>query len=47
MVTGSTDGIGKSYAKELAKKGMNILLVARNMEKLQKVAEEISKFKRT
>ncbi|XP_063600113.1 hydroxysteroid dehydrogenase-like protein 1 [Penaeus indicus] len=41
VVTGSTDGIGKSYAKELAKKGMNIVLVARNMEKLQKVAEEI------
>ncbi|XP_042855475.1 inactive hydroxysteroid dehydrogenase-like protein 1 [Penaeus japonicus] len=41
VVTGSTDGIGKSYAKELAKKGMNILLVSRNMEKLQRVAGEI------
>ncbi|ROT81443.1 hypothetical protein C7M84_025396 [Penaeus vannamei] len=41
VVTGSTDGIGKSYAKELAKKGMNILLVSRNMEKLQRVAKEI------
>ncbi|XP_042859279.1 inactive hydroxysteroid dehydrogenase-like protein 1 [Penaeus japonicus] len=41
VVTGSTDGIGESYAKELAKKGMNILLVSRNMEKLQRVAREI------
>lgn len=41
VVTGSTDGIGKSYAKELAKKGMNIVLISRNLEKLQKVAGEI------
>merc|ERR1739838_746783 len=41
VVTGSTDGIGKSYAKELAKSGMNILLISRTKEKLERVAKEI------
>ncbi|XP_063587693.1 hydroxysteroid dehydrogenase-like protein 1 [Penaeus indicus] len=43
IVTGSSDGIGKGYAYELAKKGMNLLLISRTMEKLQKVKEEIDK----
>ncbi len=34
VVTGSTDGLGKSYAKELARRGLNVVLVARNEEKL-------------
>ncbi|XP_037780763.1 inactive hydroxysteroid dehydrogenase-like protein 1 [Penaeus monodon] len=42
VVTGSTDGIGKGYAKELAKNGMNIVLVSRSLGKLEKVAEEIA-----
>ncbi len=29
LVTGSTDGIGKAYAKALAKKGLNVVLVSR------------------
>lgn len=41
LITGSTDGIGKAYAFELAKKGINIVLVSRNEEKLKKTAEEI------
>lgn len=41
VITGSTDGIGKSYAKELAKRGMNILLISRTKEKLERVAKEI------
>lgn len=41
VVTGSTDGIGKEYACELARNGMNIVLVSRTMEKLEKVALEI------
>ncbi|XP_042886005.1 inactive hydroxysteroid dehydrogenase-like protein 1 [Penaeus japonicus] len=41
VVTGSTDGIGKGYARELAKNGMNIILVSRSSGKLEKVAEEI------
>ncbi|ROT69377.1 hypothetical protein C7M84_012431 [Penaeus vannamei] len=43
VVTGSSDGIGKGYAYELAKKGMNLLLISRTMEKLQKIKEEIEK----
>lgn len=45
VVTGASDGIGRSYAKELAKSGMNIFLISRNIDKLKKVADEIeSKF---
>lgn len=43
VVTGCTDGIGKEYAKELAKRGMNIVMVSRTLEKLQKVSSEIGK----
>lgn len=41
LVTGSTDGIGKAFAFELAKKGLNLVLVGRNPEKLSNVASEI------
>lgn len=43
VVTGASDGIGKSYAKELAKRGFNIVLISRTQSKLQAVADEISK----
>ncbi|XP_051885365.1 very-long-chain 3-oxoacyl-CoA reductase-A [Pristis pectinata] len=42
VVTGATDGIGKAYAKELAKRGMSIVLISRNEEKLREVAKEIN-----
>ncbi|KAM5248910.1 very-long-chain 3-oxoacyl-CoA reductase [Ctenodactylus gundi] len=46
VVTGSTDGIGKSYAEELAKRGMKIVLVSRSQDKLNQVSSEIrEKFK--
>ncbi|XP_032894780.1 very-long-chain 3-oxoacyl-CoA reductase [Amblyraja radiata] len=41
VVTGATDGIGKAYAKELAKRGMSIVLISRTEEKLNEVAKEI------
>mmetsp|Transcript_49383 Transcript_49383/g.84891 ORF Transcript_49383/g.84891 Transcript_49383/m.84891 type:complete len:346 (-) Transcript_49383:85-1122(-) len=41
VVTGATDGIGKAYAKEMAERGLNVLLISRNMSKLQKVKLEI------
>ncbi|CAG9859567.1 unnamed protein product [Phyllotreta striolata] len=41
LITGSTDGIGKAYACELAKRGINVVLVSRNEERLKKTAEEI------
>ncbi|XP_077985884.1 very-long-chain 3-oxoacyl-CoA reductase-B-like [Glandiceps talaboti] len=40
-VTGSTDGIGKAYAEELAKRGLNIVLLSRSRDKLENVAKEI------
>nr|XP_043606065.1 very-long-chain 3-oxoacyl-CoA reductase 1-like [Erigeron canadensis] len=48
LVTGSTDGIGKAFAFELAKKGLNLILVGRNPKKLEDVTNEIqSKFSKT
>lgn len=41
VVTGATDGIGKEYARELARLGINIILISRNLEKLTRVAQEI------
>jgi len=41
LITGSTDGIGKLAAIQLAKKGYNIYLHGRNEGKLNKVIEEL------
>ena len=41
VITVSTDGIGKEYAKELAKHGLNIVLISRTESKLIAVAKEI------
>ena len=35
------DGIGKAYTHELAKSGLNIVLMARNQEKLDECAKEL------
>lgn len=41
LVTGSTDGIGKAIAIELANKGFNVILHGRNCDKLTSVENEI------
>lgn len=41
VVTGATDGIGRAFADNFAEKGMNVVLVSRNQEKLETVAKEI------
>ncbi|XP_040612077.1 testosterone 17-beta-dehydrogenase 3 isoform X1 [Mesocricetus auratus] len=41
VITGAGDGIGKAYSFELAKHGLNVVLISRTLEKLQAVAEEI------
>lgn len=41
MVTGSTDGIGKAYAKELAERGVSLILISRTLERLEKTKNEI------
>jgi 17beta-estradiol 17-dehydrogenase / very-long-chain 3-oxoacyl-CoA reductase len=43
VVTGASDGIGKEYAIELARRGSNVCLVGRSKEKLVAVEEEIKK----
>ncbi|GFQ81705.1 inactive hydroxysteroid dehydrogenase-like protein 1 [Trichonephila clavata] len=43
VVTGGTDGIGKEYARALARHGLNIIIISRNKEKLEKTAQEIEK----
>jgi len=42
VVTGATDGIGYAYACELAKKGINIVLISRTQSKLDTSSEAIS-----
>ncbi|RFU26368.1 hypothetical protein B7463_g9962, partial [Scytalidium lignicola] len=41
LVTGASDGIGKEFAIQLAKKGFNLVLVSRTESKLQTLKEEI------
>lgn len=41
VVTGASDGIGKEFAIQLAKKGLNVVLVSRTESKLIALAEEI------
>ncbi|XP_044142155.1 testosterone 17-beta-dehydrogenase 3 isoform X2 [Bufo gargarizans] len=41
VVTGAGDGIGKAYSVELANRGMNIVMISRTLDKMQKVALEI------
>merc|ERR1712071_401737 len=41
IVTGATDGIGKEYARQLARSGINIILMSRSLDKLTRVAQEI------
>jgi uncharacterized protein len=42
LVTGASSGLGVDFARELAAKGANLVLVARREELLQKVREELS-----
>ncbi|MFM1934914.1 MAG: hypothetical protein RL360_1795 [Bacteroidota bacterium] len=43
IITGGSKGIGKEIALQLAERGYNLLLVARNSYELQQVKEEIQK----
>lgn len=43
LVCGSTGGIGKAIAHELAKAGATVVLLARNEEKLKEVKAELNK----
>ena len=41
LITGGSSGIGKAIAIELAKKGLNLILVARREDELKQAADEI------
>lgn len=45
LVTGASSGIGRDIAKELAKKGYDIIAVARNKEALENLKKEIDNVK--
>ncbi len=42
LVTGASSGIGTEIARELARRGQNVTLVARRADKLQELATELS-----
>ena len=42
LVTGASAGIGREYALALARAGMNVVLVARRLDRLQALAATIS-----
>ena len=41
LITGATDGIGRSTAKELYAKGFNLVLHGRSEEKMKQTVEEV------
>ncbi|GMH01535.1 hypothetical protein Nepgr_003374 [Nepenthes gracilis] len=48
LVTGPTDGIGKGFAFQLARVGLNLVLVARNPDKVRDVSDSIrAKYRNT
>ena len=41
VVTGASSGIGAELARELARRGMRVALVARRRDRLERLAEDI------
>ena len=44
VITGASSGIGEAAAEQFAKKGANLVLVARRKEKLEQVEKNLSKY---
>lgn len=45
VVTGASDGIGRAMAVDLAKRGINVVIIARSKDKLNEVAQKIEERK--
>lgn len=43
VVTGASDGIGKEYARQMAKRGFNLVLISRTLSKLESLQSEFEK----
>jgi len=43
LVAGASEGIGEAFARELAQRGLNVVLVARRLEPLEAAAREIAR----
>lgn len=41
IITGASAGLGESYARQLAERGFNLVLVARREDRLQTIGEEL------
>ncbi|XP_058246625.1 17-beta-hydroxysteroid dehydrogenase type 3 isoform X2 [Hemibagrus wyckioides] len=41
VITGGSEGIGKAYAEEFARLGLNVVIISRNKEKLARAAKDI------
>lgn len=44
LITGASSGIGKESAIQFAKKGSNVILIARRKQKLEEIATDLKKF---
>lgn len=44
VITGASDGLGKSIALELAEKGCNVVIIGRDKNKLSQVKSDVIKF---
>ncbi|MCK5183995.1 MAG: SDR family NAD(P)-dependent oxidoreductase, partial [Candidatus Heimdallarchaeota archaeon] len=42
LIAGASEGLGEAFAREIASKGINIILVARRKDLLEKLCSEIS-----
>ena len=44
MVAGASEGLGAAFAEALAKRGLNLILLARRIEKLEDLASSLKKY---
>ena len=43
LVTGASSGIGLAYARLLAREGFDLVIIARDLPRLNKIAKELNK----